>query len=152
MARVVKSQRPSLSLPLPDLISQVPPRETCDKLLHLYFRNFESTYRVLHRGAFFQDYEEYWLNPSAASSIFIMQLLLVVAIGTVFYDEEGCLLNKQPSGSTSFKRIWIFAPTEHQYSLFLTSKLKYSFYSRDKRIKSTLLSSGSQPAQPSVQR
>lgn len=87
MARVVKAERPISSYTLPDFKSHIPPRETSDQLVQLYFRTFESTSRVLHRGLFFQEYEQYWNDPAVASTSFVIKLLLVMAIATALYGD-----------------------------------------------------------------
>jgi hypothetical protein len=88
VARAVKAQRPANSYPVLDFRSQVPPRETVDVLVGHYFRLFESTHRILHRHSFYRDYENYWNNPSAVDASFIVKLLLVISIGTIFCIED----------------------------------------------------------------
>lgn len=73
-----------LSRPLREFM---PPREVADRLVQLYLRTFESVLRVLHVPSFQRDYVQYWSNPQAASECLVLQLLLVMAIGTCFYQE-----------------------------------------------------------------
>ena len=87
MARAVKAERPNQWHLNPNFRDCVPPRETSDKLIQLYLRTFESTHRVLHIPTFEKEYQDYWNDPQSASTGFLIKLLLVMAIGTVFYQE-----------------------------------------------------------------
>jgi hypothetical protein len=104
MARVVKAERPITSYTLPDFKSHMPSRETADQLVQLYFQSFESTYRILHRGFFYKEYEQYWNDPAAAKDSFTLKLLLVLAIGTAFYDDAA-----NGNALRSFAPQWIYA-------------------------------------------
>ncbi|KAE9373126.1 hypothetical protein N431DRAFT_406457 [Stipitochalara longipes BDJ] len=86
MARAVKRERPINSYSPPDYASHIPPREIADQLVQHYFRAFESTFRILHRRLFFKEYEQYWKDSAAGSTSFVIKLLLVMAIGTVFLE------------------------------------------------------------------
>ncbi|KAM5449064.1 hypothetical protein McanCB49686_006876 [Microsporum canis] len=101
--------------PNPKLLSQpltrfIPSRETADRLVQLYLRTFESVFRVLHVPTFKQEYEQYWDDPQAASESFVLLLLLVMAIGTCFYQDL-CLSDGANDGTTLHERStqWIFA-------------------------------------------
>jgi Fungal specific transcription factor domain len=104
IARVVKADRPISSYTVPDFKAHVPSRGIADQLVQLYFATFESTYRILHRALFFKEYEEYWKDPTAASTSFVVKLLLVLAIGIVFYEED---TNERTLRSLAPK--WIYA-------------------------------------------
>lgn len=67
----------------------VPPRSVADQLVDLYFRTYESIYRILHIPSFKREYAQYWIDPESASPTFIIQLLLVMAVGTCFYQGDG---------------------------------------------------------------
>jgi len=104
MARAVKRERPINSYVPPDFASHIPPREIADQLVQHYFRAFESTFRILHRGLFFKDYEQYWKDPAAGSTSLVIKLLLVMAIGTIFLDSS--------SNEYTFRSLaplWIYA-------------------------------------------
>ncbi|OGM48041.1 hypothetical protein ABOM_002901 [Aspergillus bombycis] len=80
------------SCPTPQLLSRppqelMPSREVSDRLVQLYLRTFESVLRVLHIPSFQEDYVQYWSNPQAASESLVLQILLVLAIGTCFYQD-----------------------------------------------------------------
>lgn len=112
MARVVKAERPINSYTLPDFKSHMPSRETADQLVQLYFQTFESTYRILHRGFFYKEYEQYWKDPAAAKDSFTLKLLLVLAIGTAFYDDaaSGNALRSLAPQWIYAAQAWLSAP------------------------------------------
>lgn len=86
LGRAAKAELPSRWLIPSDLTSFIPPQELANKLIHLYFRTFESVYRILHIPSFQREYADYWINPQAASSGFVIKLMLVLAIGTCLYQ------------------------------------------------------------------
>ncbi|KFX95822.1 hypothetical protein O988_05618 [Pseudogymnoascus sp. VKM F-3808] len=83
----------SQSVPL-DFRDHVPPKETSDLLIQGYFRTFESVFRILHIPSFMKEYADFWVNPKAARDLYVIKLLLVMAIGTCFYQETP---NSDPS-------------------------------------------------------
>jgi len=61
----------------------LPPQGICDPMVTTYLGEFEQTFRVLHRGTFIQNYQEYWqAQPCPASnfSMFLPQLVLVLVL------------------------------------------------------------------------
>lgn len=77
---------------LPELLSRpvrecIPPRDVSDRLVQQYLRTFEPVFRVLHVPTFLRDYGLYWTSPQAAGEYWELQLLLVLAIGTCFYQD-----------------------------------------------------------------
>ncbi|KAI1077854.1 hypothetical protein F5B20DRAFT_592600 [Whalleya microplaca] len=108
--------------PDPQLLSQplrefIPPKEVSDRLVQLYLRTFESVFRVLHVPTFKHDYVQYWSNPQAASECFELQLLLVMAIGTCFYQDpwssdgaDGSTLHEQSTQWIHAAHIRLAAP------------------------------------------
>jgi hypothetical protein len=89
MARAAKAQRPTKYHMNPNFKDYIPPREISDKLVGHYLRTAESMYRILHIPSFKQEYESYWVDPQKASTLTVVQILLVMAIGTCFHQEEG---------------------------------------------------------------
>ncbi|KAH7035825.1 uncharacterized protein B0I36DRAFT_217064, partial [Microdochium trichocladiopsis] len=60
-ARRVKQGRPSRNPPGSQPMDlAVPTREVADEAARLYFRNFESTHRILHIPTFWAEYEHFW--------------------------------------------------------------------------------------------
>lgn len=86
LARIIKAKRnpPWPTIPTRDL----PERQVCDKLIDCYLKTTENIYRILHLPSFRRDYEELW-EPGAFPDIaFVVHLKLVLALGTICYDEE----------------------------------------------------------------
>ncbi|KAI1077962.1 hypothetical protein F5B20DRAFT_549956 [Whalleya microplaca] len=85
LARIVKAQRvPELSFKFG---IHMPSREIADRLVDGYLRTLESIFRILHVPTFRKEYENFWLSNSVDSS-FIIQLQLVMAIGSTIYDDH----------------------------------------------------------------
>ncbi|KAH7400461.1 hypothetical protein BKA64DRAFT_671890 [Cadophora sp. MPI-SDFR-AT-0126] len=87
ISRAAKATPHNLYLLNPHFREAVPPRDVCDKLVALYLRTSESTYRILHIPSFHREYNQYWLNPAGTGSPFIIKLLLVMSIGAIYYQE-----------------------------------------------------------------
>lgn len=87
------------------LRSHVPARETCNRLIELYFRTFELVFRVLHRQTFLKDVQNFFDNPLDAPSSFVVQLLLVLSIGSCFATEAESIEMNLRATSLS----WIYA-------------------------------------------
>lgn len=81
------------SVPL-DFRDHVPPRETSDLLIQGYFRTFESVYRIIHIPSFMKEYADFWADPKDSRDLYVIKLLLVMAIGSCFYQETP---NSDPS-------------------------------------------------------
>lgn len=62
----------------------LPPKEITDQLVQTYLRTFESVLRVLHVPYFLGECQRFWHSPDDASPEFILQLLMVAAIGAGF--------------------------------------------------------------------
>ncbi|RAL60354.1 hypothetical protein DID88_000130 [Monilinia fructigena] len=92
----------------------VPEKEISDRLVNAYFRTFESVYRILHIPTFDEEYEEYWKNPPAASMAFVIKLLLVMAIGTCFYEDPILPTSLRPKAQhwIAAAQAWVSAPSE----------------------------------------
>lgn len=85
MARAIKASRlPTLSF---DFGHQIPPRVVADQLVEGYLRTYESVYRILHVPSFRAEYDKFWQHPPAsANPAFLIQLQLVMAVGSAVYD------------------------------------------------------------------
>ncbi|KAG4027374.1 hypothetical protein MFRU_030g00110 [Monilinia fructicola] len=92
----------------------VPEKGISDRLVNAYFRTFESVYRILHIPTFDEEYEEYWKNPPAASMAFVIKLLLVMAIGTCFYEDPILPTSLRPKAQhwIAAAQAWVSAPSE----------------------------------------
>ena len=86
LARKAKIHRPCEGCLPYEFKNSVPDRTIADKLKCLYFRNFESAYRILHISSSQDDYEQYWTDPKAVEDGFVVSIFLIMAIGTCFYE------------------------------------------------------------------
>lgn len=86
MARAAKAGPHKQWLLNPNFRESIPSREMVDKLVNLYFRTCESIHRILHIPTFQREYTQYWENPAAANTVFVMKLMLVMSIGACFYQ------------------------------------------------------------------
>ncbi|KAL2854505.1 hypothetical protein BJY01DRAFT_257922 [Aspergillus pseudoustus] len=90
LARQIKSHRTPV---WPLAASKLPSRSVSDTLVTNYLRETESICRILHIPTFTGKYEELWASHTDADAKaaldmpFLMQLKLVLAIGSVTYDE-----------------------------------------------------------------
>ncbi|QSS57311.1 C6 zinc finger domain-containing protein [Histoplasma capsulatum var. duboisii H88] len=107
LARAAKIRRPIRQLDYPDLKDLIPPRETADELVKGYLRTFESVYRILHVPTFQQEYLQFWNSPQSASQSFVVRLLLVMAIGTCFYQRPDSSIAPRTTAAP-----WIYAAQE----------------------------------------
>jgi hypothetical protein len=103
MARAAKAGVHDEWMTNPNFKNYVPSRGVCDQLIDAYFRTSESAYRILHTPTFQREYLQYWEQPFAANSSFILKMLLAMAVGSCFYQE--------PDGENvrSQAKKWIFA-------------------------------------------
>ncbi len=70
----------------PDSAAFMLPKDIADRLVGLYLETFESVYRVLHIPTFQREYHDYWNNPASCSDGFRLKFLLVMAVGSCFYE------------------------------------------------------------------
>ncbi len=115
MARTLKAKRLICQSLAIDFRKYVPPREVSHRLVQSYFRTYETVFRVLHVPAFQQEFSHYWDNPQAASESFVIKLLLVMAIGTCFYndpDNAEDSLRDSSSQWISAAQLWLSAVFE----------------------------------------
>ncbi|KEF58395.1 uncharacterized protein A1O9_06321 [Exophiala aquamarina CBS 119918] len=84
--RIIKWQRapPWPTPPTTDL----PSRDVADKLIDGYLRTIETVHRILHVPTFRKDYEAIWAADSTPDTGFLIQVKLVLAIGSTVYDEQ----------------------------------------------------------------
>ncbi|ORY59688.1 uncharacterized protein BCR38DRAFT_498474 [Pseudomassariella vexata] len=68
--------------------SSIPSREVADKLFHGYLHTTESVFRILHIPSFTRDYETFFCSPEHVNDTFLIQLKLVMAIGSATYDDR----------------------------------------------------------------
>ncbi|KAL1639174.1 hypothetical protein SLS58_008142 [Diplodia intermedia] len=71
-----------------DLREKVPPRPVADQLVQQYLETFETVYRIHHVPSFRQEYEQYWSSPDSVPEAAVVKLLLVLALGTCFDEDD----------------------------------------------------------------
>lgn len=86
IARRMKMGRPSRNLPCTDFNLEPPSREIAETMAALYFRSFESTYRIIHVPSFWNEYHRYRNNPESVAIGMRLQILLVIGIGSSLHE------------------------------------------------------------------
>ncbi|KAJ5101341.1 hypothetical protein NUU61_003563 [Penicillium alfredii] len=86
LAKIIKARR-APTWPTPPT-SDIPPKEVADTLIECYLRTFETIYRVLHVPSFRRDYEALWVSETEPNTAFLVQLKLILALGTIAHDEQ----------------------------------------------------------------
>lgn len=110
LARSIKAARTPRLLAM-DFGNNMPARDLADQLVDAYLRTFEKVHRVLHVPSFRQEYQQYWENPQNAKPVFVIQLQLCMALGTVVHDDT-CSLRHLASGWVYEARLWLLSPSE----------------------------------------
>ncbi|GAD98710.1 C6 transcription factor, putative [Paecilomyces variotii No. 5] len=114
LARQVKTQRPSRS-PLPaGMLQTFPIPSVMRDLLRVYFRTFESCYRILHFPSFNAECENYVKDLEAAPASFILKLSLVMAVVAPIVDDMILRqdLRKSASDWIDIAQSWLSGPIE----------------------------------------
>ncbi|KAI1101701.1 hypothetical protein F4804DRAFT_291830 [Jackrogersella minutella] len=107
-ARTIKARR------APELFkfkfgTNVPPREIADKLVDGYLRTVESVFRILHVPSFRKGYEDFWTSPDSVDLSFVIQLQLVMGIGSMVYDDH-YTLRKSAVQWVYEAQFWLISP------------------------------------------
>jgi len=113
LARKAKAERPHMWHTNPDFRDYVPERALADKLIDHYFRTMESTHRILHIPHFKLEYEQYWVNPLSTPTTSVVKILLVMAIGACFHQEEDHMTVRAMAQQWVYSaQSWVGAPFE----------------------------------------
>jgi hypothetical protein len=121
MTKAAKTKQPTgLDMGSTNFKDQVPPREMADQLVDLYFRTYESVYRILHIPSFRKEYVDFWNYPESTSTIFVVKLLLVMAIGACFCQGE------REEDIRSSARQWVISSQSWASALFDKEQLNLS--------------------------
>ncbi|KAK1762723.1 hypothetical protein QBC33DRAFT_256498 [Phialemonium atrogriseum] len=119
LRRAVKAHDSAqLNNPVPDLLNTLPAKATCDKLVRCYLQTFEPVYRVVHVPTFWKEYNQFWEQTQimSTSSPFVMKLVLVLAIGTVFLpdtaDIDRATLHRLAQTWIYAAQWWLTGPSE----------------------------------------
>ncbi|GKZ20243.1 hypothetical protein AbraIFM66951_001425 [Aspergillus brasiliensis] len=73
----------------PDMHGLFPPKEVADQLVNAYLRTMESVYRIVHIPSFWVNYRGFWTRSGPNPPWVLIELLLVMAIGSVFCQDKG---------------------------------------------------------------
>ncbi|VUC30244.1 unnamed protein product [Clonostachys rosea] len=76
------------TVPHQSLTSRFPEPGICNELISYYANYIQPLYRVLDIPSFARDYRLFTEEPDSTSTTFIMQLALVLAIGSTFYSRD----------------------------------------------------------------
>ncbi|KAI9778554.1 MAG: hypothetical protein M1835_004904 [Candelina submexicana] len=74
------------------LAALLPSRSVCDRLVEVYFNNFETNFRILHAPTFMRDYGTFIENrdfTTALANWFLPQLIVVLGVATSLDESEG---------------------------------------------------------------
>ena len=67
--------------------TRIPEKPVADQLVASYFEHFEGPFRVLHIPSFWIDYEKYWNRRDATPDVFVVQLQLCMALGSIAHSD-----------------------------------------------------------------
>ena len=79
--------------------------------MEAYLRTFEGILRILHVPSFRADYERFWQDRNAADDSFVIQLQLVMALGSVLQD-DGFTFRTTASQWVYEAQLWLMIPPE----------------------------------------
>lgn len=92
-----------------DLLALLPEKNTVDELVSVYFENFETTYRILHRPSFWKDYQAFWEDPQKSQPSMVVTILLVLATVRCFSTTEETNFIGDSSSGRERATTWIDA-------------------------------------------
>lgn len=117
MARETKTSFPLLWTSDSSLNNYFPARNMADQLVQNYFRTMESTHRILHIPSFKREYEAYWRDPQGTSDSSALKILLVMAIGSCFYQEaDSASLRTATKQWVHRAQAWVSGPLDKNVS------------------------------------
>ncbi|KAI1457528.1 hypothetical protein F4805DRAFT_172109 [Annulohypoxylon moriforme] len=113
-ARCSKVGRPSRLLSRPEFDLEPPPRELADRMVAMYFKSFESTYRILHESTFMSEYQRYWGQPESVTTDLRLKVLLVIGIGSSLSEhiESDAGLRSMVNQYVYAAQAWLAGPLE----------------------------------------
>ena len=77
-----------------DILAALPPKSTVDIQVALYFRTWETTYRILHEPTFWKEYQSFWSQELSSSDrvTFAVILVLILAIANCLTPKDDVFL------------------------------------------------------------
>ncbi|EFQ96697.1 C6 zinc finger domain-containing protein [Nannizzia gypsea CBS 118893] len=121
LARAIKAQEIAKQPPIADILDHVPPRNIAEPLVQAYLQTFESIFRILHVPSFLRDFNNHWVNPSSSGPDFIIKLLLVMSIGSIFSPDRNISASNYSSASR-----WIYTAQSWLNSPFEKGRINIS--------------------------
>ena len=77
--------------PYEELLSQLPKRTVCDRLVSRYFNSYDPAVHILHPPSWYRLYEKHWLNPDKTGPAWLGQLYAILCLAMHSYyrlDDE----------------------------------------------------------------
>ncbi|KAJ5164848.1 transcription factor [Penicillium coprophilum] len=105
-------QAPQINDPVPQFLSTMPARSICDRLVNHYMRTFELIYRCFHIPTFWSEYEQYFSQPQPVLTNFAIKLGLVLAIGSVFSNDDDKVIQRSRRTWIQAAQYWMVGPSE----------------------------------------
>ncbi|KAG9246827.1 hypothetical protein BJ878DRAFT_253009 [Calycina marina] len=97
----------------PNFRYYMPERNIADRLIEHYVRTMECSHRIMHVPNFRRDYEQFLVEPSEAPTVFVVIMLLVMAIGSCFNQDEDYLTVSATAQQWVYStQSWVAAPFE----------------------------------------
>ncbi|KAJ5782239.1 hypothetical protein N7457_004013 [Penicillium paradoxum] len=87
LARAMKNRPVVPFLTAADAIESLPSRQMVDTLVDNYLRVIEGPFRIFHIPTFRREYEAFWASPPSTTTVFVLNLLLVISIGARFWHD-----------------------------------------------------------------
>ncbi|OJJ72607.1 hypothetical protein ASPBRDRAFT_547430 [Aspergillus brasiliensis CBS 101740] len=122
----------------PDMRDLFPPKRVADQLVNAYLRTMESVYRIVHIPSFWLNYDGYWASSGPIPPWVMIELLLIMAMGSVFCHDKGQEDLPIPRGvvlqwiytaqnwlRSSFERSQLHFENLHLYCLLLIARQIY---------------------------
>ncbi|KAJ5947192.1 hypothetical protein N7466_000207 [Penicillium verhagenii] len=78
----------TLSTPQLDFTYLLPDQRTINELVHRYFDNYESIYRIIHGPSFWEEYAKFSTDHLSTSSAFVVLVLLIMATASCISPNE----------------------------------------------------------------
>ncbi|KAJ5885453.1 hypothetical protein N7495_009963 [Penicillium taxi] len=103
-------QVPEMDDPVPQLLSTLPARFICDRLVNHYLQTFELIYRCFHIPTFWAEYEQYFSQPQPVVTNFVIKLCLVLAIGSIFSNDDDKVLQRSRRTWIQAAQYWMVGP------------------------------------------
>lgn len=91
------------------MVLTAPHREQAEQMSQLYFAKFESSFRILHRPAYWDEFKQYYDHPKSGFLTTLLKIQLVTAIGMGLLREFGSIVETRAAASqwTLLAQTWV---------------------------------------------